>query len=361
MINPMINIDTLSLQVKRNCNISDAKFWGYYSLCGILLRLRELYRIETGLRPYEKIQQESVGAWITDRERLWRELEHTDYEKILINGNLFTPFSVEHINNILDAEGLLYGAGYGLHMKPSFFLADVHSKKTIDGFHVFIAGREYARDLSDNPAMLQDRTIIVRADTLRLLLWQRFEELRCTKTKEALIFAFAQYGIHPEETPSEDIYRRMQSVAFSEAETYVYHELGEAVEGIRIGNSWRLLLTELSDGRAGLFARAVKDVLADTSETGMLKYIVKNRKEGSLGFYMVFLGSLRKIIFPEILDAFQTFFRTGDWSMIDQAREAGFSRADQYARRLLELYHEKKSAPALVDSIENEILKDLLP
>jgi hypothetical protein len=357
----MIDINTLAAQVKKNCNISDAKFWGYYSLCGILLRLRELYRIETGLKPHEKIHQGDVGAWITDRESLWRELEDKDYENIAINGDLFSPFSVEGINDVLGSEGLIYGAGYGLHMKPSFFLADIQSERTIDRFHIYITGREYARDLSDNPAMLQDCTIIVRADTLKLLLWQRFEEMRCSKTKETLIFAYSKYGIHPEEVPSDDIYNRIQAVAQSEAETYVYHELGEAVEGEKIGDTWKLLLADLSDGRAGLFARGVKDVLADTSEKGMLHYIIENRKEGSLGFYLVFLGGLRKIIFPEIVSAFQTFLRTDDWSIIEQARGEGYRKAEKYTIRLLELYREKRDTATLVDSIENEILKDLLP
>lgn len=355
----MIDIATLAAQVKRNCNISDAKFWGSYSLCGILLRLRELYRVETGLRPYEKIHQEDVGAWITAREKLWRELEERDYENIYINGNFFNPFSVDDINSELVAEGLLYGAGYGLHKKPSFFLAGIQSIKTIEGYPVFITGREYARDLSDNPAMLQDRTIIVRADTIRLLIWQRFEEMRCSRAKSTLFFAFSAYGIQPEEMPSNDLYERIQAVANSEAETYVYHELGEAVEGERIGIAWKLLLNVLSDGRAGLFVRGVKDVLADTSENGMLKHIVQNRKEGSLGFYMIFLGSFRKVIFPEIADAFQIYMRTGNWSVIDEARVEGYRRAGTYANRLVELYHQR-SAASLSESIENELLKDLL-
>lgn len=357
----MIDIPDLAAQVKRNCNISDAKFWGFYSLCGILLRLRELYRIEAGIRPYERIAQESVSAWISEREALWKELENKDLEVISINGNNFGPFSVEGINDILGAEGFLYGAGYGLHMKPTFFLADIQSEKTIDGFHGYITGREYARDLSDNPAMLQGRTIMVRADTIRVLLWQRFEELRCSKAKEALVFAYAKYGVYPEEVPSDNLYDRIHGIALSEAETYLYHELGEAVEGMRTGDSWKLLLAELSDGRAGLFARGVKDVLADTSEKGMLKYIIENRKEGSLGFYLVFLGSLRRIIFPEILGAFRTFYRTADWGIIDEAREIGYRRAGQYTSRLLELFREKRGTPGLRDSIENEMLKDLLP
>lgn len=357
----MIDITALAAQVKKNCNISDAKFWGCYSLCGILLRLRELFRIEAGLNPYEKIHQQDVGAWITERESLWRELENRDYENIVINGKNFGPFDIEDINDVLHTEGLIYGAGYGLHMKPSFVLADLQSAKAIDGFHVCITGREYARDLSDNPAMLQDRTIIVRTDAIRILLWQRLEEMRCNRTKESLVFAFSQYGIHPDETPSEDLYRRVQAAAWSEAETYLYHELGEATEGLRMGNAWKLLITELSDGRAGLFARGVKDILADTAEKGMLKYIIDHGKAGSLGFYLVFLGGMRKHIFPEIVDAFKTFITARDWSIIDKARKEGYNRAGQYAARLLALFHERKNTAALVESIEGEILKGLLP
>lgn len=357
----MIDISTLAAQVKRNCDISDAKFWGHYSLCGILLRLRELYRVEKGLRPYEKIPQEDVATWIGERESIWRRLEQSDYEKISINGTVWDPFSTEEINKVLCGEGLIYGAGYGLYLKPTFFLAEIRSEKTIDGIRVSITGSEYARDLSDNPAMTQDRRIIVRAATLLLLLWQRFEEMRCSKAKESLAFACSRYGISPEESPSEDLYNRMRSAAQSEAETYIYHELGEIAEGMRIGEAWKQLLVALSDGRPGLFARGVKDVLADTSEKGMLKYIIDNRKEGSLGFYMVFLGSLRRIIFPEIVSAFRTFVSTGNWAAVEQAREAGYRRADHLTSRLLELFREKRGSPDFASSIENEMLQELLP
>ena len=41
----------------------------------------------------------------------------------------------------------------------------------------------------------------------------------------------------------------------------------------------------------------------------MLRYIIEKRNAGSLGFYNVFLSGFRKIIFPEMVGAFQDFPR----------------------------------------------------
>ncbi len=356
----MIDIQSLSAQVKRNCNISDAQFWGTYSLCGLLLRLRELYRAEKGIRPWENIPQKDIGKWITDRENLWRELEGKDYGDIAVNGNAFRPFEIERINAELAKEGLIYGGGWGLHGKPSFFLADLISKRTVEGFDIFISGREYAKDLSEYPALLQDRAIFARTDPTRVLIWQRFEEMRCKSTKSDLVFAFSKYGLSPQEEPSEEVDGKITHIANSETETHIHHELGEAFEGEKMGDEWKFLLTCLPHSKAELFARAVKDVLSDTSEKGMLKYIIETRKEGSLGFYVVFLGGLRKIMFPEILDAFRIFVETEDWGPVDDARKAGYRSAEEYAERLLLLYRKRKDDASLCGSIEDEILRGLL-
>jgi hypothetical protein len=93
----------------------------------------------------------------------------------------------------------------------------------------------------------------------------------------------------------------------------------------------------------------------------MLRYIIEHQKEGSMGFYLVFLGGMRKIIFPEILSAFRAFAETGEWSKIDEARDMGYKKAGEYATRLLELFQEKRNATSLSESIEGALLKDLLP
>jgi hypothetical protein len=357
----MIDIETITSQIKRNCNISDAKYWGTYSICDFLFKLRELYKTEKCIKPWEKIQKEEIDKWISDRENLWHELKDKDFTDIIFDGAVYAPFEVEKINADLEKEGLIYGAGFGVYMKPSFFLADLISKKTVEGCNIYIAGNEYARDLSFYPAMVQDRNIFARADTTKLILWERFEELRLKGSKKPLVFAFSKYGVTADQEPTEDIYRHISLIAQSEVETYIHHELGEAVEEIKIGDGWKSLLSDLfSYRRAEIFARGVKDILSDTSEKGMLKYIIENHKEGSLGFYIVFLRGYRRLLFPEIVAAFQSFTETEDWGLIDNARKAGYRKALEYAERLLSLHKKHKSENEWIPKyIEQDILDKL--
>jgi len=256
----------------------------------------------------------------------------------------------------LEKENLIYGVGYGIHMKPSFFLADLISKKKVDGYVVYIAGSEYVRDLSDSPAMLQNGVIFVRVDTARLLLWGRFEELRFRGPQGPLAFAFSKYSIAPGEDPSEDVDRLMSLAALSEIETYIHHELGEAFEGERLKGEWEKLLIDFSGSKAELFSRGVKDLLSDTSERGMIKYIVENQKEGSLGFYVASLGGYRRILFPEIVKAFEKFVNSGDWGLIEDAREVGYEKAKRYVERLLSVWRYKQDRVWVSEYLEREIL-----
>ncbi len=354
----MIDIKTITDHVKRNCNISDAKYWGYYSVCNLLLKLRELYRFENKINPWEKIDHKEIGEWISNRESLWKNLEDKELDYIPLYQNLYHPFDIEKINSKLEQEGLIYGAGYGIRMKPSFFLAELHSKKRVGKFDVYIVGEEFARDLSGYPAMLQDCRVIVRINPTIQLIWEKFEEFRFKSSNLALRFAFSRYDISHQENPSENVYKKISSIAEDEVETFIHHEIGEAIEEEKIGEEWKSILSSLPYGRAELFMRAVKDVLADTSEQGTLKHIIENHKEGSLGFYIVFLGGLRKVIFPEISDAFKLFTDECDWSLIETARKKGYIKAEKYAERILSLnkkYNSKREQ--IAKYIEEEILK----
>jgi hypothetical protein len=354
-----MNLDSLISRIKRNCNISDARFWGEYSICGLLLKLRELFRSERGLKLWESIPHKEISEWMSDREVLWKELHDKDLEDIVIGETVYGPFEVARINTTLEKKNLIYGAGYGLRLKPSFFLADLISRRTVDGYVVYIAGSEYARDLAEYPAMVQDGVIFARLDTTKLLLWERFEELRFRDPKSPLAFAFSKYGITPDEKPLEDVDGKMSLVALSEIETYIYHELGEAIEGKKLGDEWNNLLLDISGRKAEFFSRGVKDLLSDTSERGMIKYIIENRKEGSLGFYIVFLAGYRKLLFPEIVNALEKFVESGDWELIEDARKAGYKKAMGYAEKLLSISRDRPDKVWVSDYIEREMISEI--
>ena len=47
----MLDQAEIADQIARNCAVSDARYAGCYSVCGLALRLRDLYKWEKGLAP----------------------------------------------------------------------------------------------------------------------------------------------------------------------------------------------------------------------------------------------------------------------------------------------------------------------
>jgi hypothetical protein len=354
-----LDIEALGAQVKKNCNISDARFWGSYSICGLLLRLRELFRHESGLQPWEDIPHETISAWIADREHLWHEMEASELVDLSVRQTEFSPFDSDDINRILEKEGVLYGAGLGLWMKPSFFLAELIAKEGLDGCEVSIAGREFVRDLAVYPAMLRGSTIFARRDALATILWDRFEEIRHKKYKGALAYAFSQYEISPAEDLSESLYVRISNVAEKEIGTYIRHEIGEAHEGAGLGEAWKEMLSGPVSMRVELLVRSIKDVLSDTSEKGTLKYIIEHGRKSSLGFYVASMGGFRSMIFPEIQEQFPVFVEREDWEAIEKARQQGYRKGRDLAAAVLDIFSKQGAASGEV--IEKELLEKMMP
>ena len=351
-----LDLNSLIRQVKTNCNISDAKFWGNYSICGLLLRLRELFRHENRIMPWEEISKTDISDWISNRENLWHEKENEDFVDLYFGEEEYPPFDVKAINESLGERGLVYGAGLGINMKPSFFLGELISKEVMEGHEVYISGDEFARDLSAYPAMLQDNTIYARRDALSIILYGRFEELSLRKCSGALSYAFADYGLHPGEQGSEAAYDKILKIMESELDVYVHHEIGEAFEGKKLGSEWKNMLSVIQNRRVEFFIRGIKDVLSDTSEKGMIKYIIRKNNKGSLGFYISFIGGFRKLIFPEIMNAFQDFTGSEDWDLINETRKNGYIKAERLASRVLEIYGTPDDKTKLDELIEKELI-----
>jgi hypothetical protein len=353
----MIDINSIATQVKLNCNISDARHWGFYLPCGLLLRLRDLYRIENRLRPWETVDPGKISEWIGEREKLWEEHHTRDFQDIEIEGKTYRPFDIKKINAVLSTHGLLYGAGYGENLKPVFILAEVSHRFTMGRYNILVAGREIARDLSTSPAMLQGNTIITRLQTANLFLWGKFEEMRARKCSGALFRAFSEYGVTEEmcsQSSSPALADILDEVTREEIDVYVHHEFGEASQRKVLGSWWKNLLLKLPYSRAELFLRGLKDILADTTDSGMLSYIIKNKKTGSLHFYVALLGGFRRILFPEMIKAYAKFTETGDWNAIEEARVGGHKKMAGYVRQLRAMYD---SGRASAEVIQEELMQ----
>lgn len=356
----MLDIQSIASQVKHNCNISDAKYWGFYSPCGLLLRLRDLYKIEKNKKPWEKIESGRIADWIGKREKLWREIETLDFQMVTINGKRYHPFDVKGINAALQNKNLLYGAGYDNLLKPTFLLAKILSKTKKGQCNIYISNKEIARDLSAAPAMLQGNTIIARYDTMKLFLWDKLEEMKSIRHSTALSHAFSEYGIAKNIDnifSTGDLESHMAKIVHEELSTYVYHELGEASQRKLLGRWWKELILKLSHSRTELFIRALKDILADTCRGGMLAYIVKHKKAGSLGFYIALLGGFRKTIFPEIITAYEQFIETRNWALIEKARIEGYKKTRGYAKILKEIVDKGRIS---AEEIENKLMSKII-
>lgn len=351
--NSMFQIDDITDQVLENCDISDARYAGFYSICGLALRLRDLYKWEHKLDPWIENDPSEILKWIGHKEEKWEKLAEKDFSDIILLGNRFDPFDVKGINAILEPQGYIYGGGYARSLKPSFFLAAIEDKKEINGITIFVLDDELARDLLTIPAMSQDNCIYVRKDSARLYLWDQIFYIK-KSGRYALSFGLEDYGLK-EQTPV-NLHRNLSKIAANETDTYIYHELGEMQDTVFDRKTWQEIIATFPHTPIELLTRTVKDLLADTSVHGTLAHIIEERKASSLAFYVAFLESFTKILFPQITEAFKEFTQTRNWEVIEQAVAMGYDTAKSRAETIISVYSigRKKND---MKWFENEIAK----
>ncbi|MCX8034100.1 MAG: hypothetical protein N3A00_02130, partial [Thermodesulfovibrio sp.] len=182
----MINSEFIET-VSYNCDVSDAKYWGYFSICTLLLRLRELFKVGKNLEPWDRIDNEEIIPWIDKKEKTWKELEEANLMPIQLNGKSFSPFNTDEINTIIVNDGFVYGAGYALFMKPSFFVGKIKNYEKIDGYDVYFIEKEFVRDLFSSPGMSIGKTVFIRITDIKFRLW---EYLQSWLDKKGEIYEF---------------------------------------------------------------------------------------------------------------------------------------------------------------------------
>lgn len=333
----MIDLDALCRQVVENCAISDARFAGHYSVCGLALRLRDLYKWEKGLDPWVEENPSVLLEWIGRKQEEWEGLVEREFGPLTVSGTRYDPFDVKSINGVLEPAGLSYGAGYVHSLKPSFFLALLEETRQVDGFPVYILGRELARDLVTVPALSQENRILVRSESVKLFLWNHIFFIR-KSGRDALAMALEACGLGEGEL--SDPRATVTVLAAAEIESCIHHELGEIRDTAFDRPIWRDLIAAFPHTPVELLLRTVKDMLADTNEYGRLQYITRGEKRSSLALYVAFLDGLRKELFPELREAFREFVKTNNWRVIEDARLRGYDTARHHAEVISRLYRQ---------------------
>jgi hypothetical protein len=326
-------MDAFLRDIKFNCDVSDARYWGYFSICGLLMRYRDLFRSEQGLEPWTPVLREEIAPWIERKESRWAELEGQEFRDLVVRGTAYSPFDTAGINRALAKEGLVYGAGYGMYLKPTFFLGRALSVTEREGHIVSTTGREVARDLFTAPAMLQERSIFLRLEPLKALLWDKFTELG-PGCSPALADAFRDYGLGPGRTVNDALANGLDRMVMAYSEVLLRHELAESHEALA---HWKELLARAGDRKIEHYLRAVNDLVADTSDIGPLRVIMKTRDRGALGLSIGLMDGYRRLLYPEIREAYKRFLHDGNWENVEAARLHGYARFTALRERIIGL------------------------
>lgn len=336
--------------VQRNCHISDAHHAANFTLCIYLLKMREYYRWEMGYPFGLAMPKEELGSWLSEREQLWETLEEQAYTPLQIDGHCLDPFDTEQINRALTPKGYVYSGGIGPRSTPHFFLAKLEKEIDYHGFTVLISARECARDLTAPPAMALGKTIFIRRESLRRMIWEKVQEWRWNRNENAMGRALSYYDF------DTDLNQALDQMTESELRSVTLHEIGEVMAGEYLGETWSEMLISLPHSKVEIMCRAVRDHLADTLST--LPKLLEHKDPASLHFYMANLSAMRRDLFPGFVEAYKIWSDSNRLDALQKVVEQGRNHWLNVARELLEIHrrHGENCMPHLETLIHSNRL-----
>jgi hypothetical protein len=284
-------------KVQFNCDLSDARYAGRYTLCVYLLKMREYYRWRHGIPFNQTLPMSDVGEWVHQTEGLWDEIESREFEALPVSGQRFDVFDDAAINARLAAEQLVFSSGLGRFGKPVFFLGQRLEYRRGEGFSIYICGEEYARELAAPPAMIRGENIFIRRQSLERMLWEQIEEWRWQRKPGPMEKVYAHYDF------DHDPRVAMTSLLDDQVDLLLLHEQGEFMAGNLLGAQWEEMLVAVSGTTAEDFARAVRDCLADSLV--VLPSLIGRDRPELLHCYFAGLSALRKELLEHLLDAYR--------------------------------------------------------
>lgn len=332
-------------QVTANCELANSLQAGSFSLCGLLLRLRLLYKWQHDLPPWREPEPAAVLAWIENKENAWDAREGEPLENLRLNGLSLDPFEVDQVNAFVEPEGLAYGAGFGRGLAPTFFLAELVEMRREDDLTILVLDAELARDLAGNPAMRQGSLIYARRQSLAYYLWDHLAD----PTQPGSRFLRAGWSIREATPPAllrdpeshQEVWRQLVS---GELEAVIRHEIGEARE-TSLGWAFAAIVELFPQTPLEYWIRALKDALADLHEQGRLSYIISERRLTSLALMLAFQPGFYPLLIPELEPAFWELAASNDWEILENARIAAQTRLRQTALEVTHVVNEHVDHP----------------
>jgi len=323
--------------VQTNCHIADARHAADMTLCTYLLQMREFFRWESGQPFGAELARDAVGTWIAQRESLWLSLEEQPFVPLPCArlADALDPFDVAAINTLLLPAGLLYGAGLVGAERPVFFLAELHAQTRREGLELMTAGRELARGLIAPPAALgrwgEGQAILIRRESMARWCWEKFEAFKLRRPAGSAFHAVVEaYGL------DHDFEAALPRWLDEQGEAVLLHELGEYRAGQWLGPDWPAMRLSLPTRRADLYARAVRDHLADLEVT--LPTLLERDASASIHFWFASYDGMRELLFPSLASAYQGW-RGGDGGLaLRRAIERGRPHFRRLAQRAIEAH-----------------------
>jgi hypothetical protein len=233
---------------------------------------------------------------------------------------------------------LVYSSGLGHQTKPHFFLGDLERYAKNGDCAVYVSAEEHARDLTAPPAMSLGKTIFLRRESLRRMLWEKLESWRWSQPDNALGRAFACYAF------DTDFDAALNAMADREIDNALLHEQGEHQAGRLFGDAaWGEMLLDLAQTPAELMARAVRDHLADCMVTlpQLLERVDAAGQPAALHFYIGNLTNMRKSIFPSLTDAYECWRLDGDLAGLRRLAQSGREHWQALGADMLALHREQ--------------------
>ncbi len=330
----LLKQESLIKDIRHNCDISDARDYGVYSMCSMVLKLRNLYKWEKSIEPWDEPEPADLLDWIDVKENYWADIAEESFRPLGSPENVIPPFDHERINPVLENKKSFYGAGYGRSMKSIFFLGEIVEHYSIENCPILILGEEWAKEMASPFAMAQDGSIVIRKEPLRFFLWDHIQEMR-SSSRSSFRHVLNSYGLQKENKLDQELLKcKLDNIVDEEMDLFIYHEVGEILQKSFDTITFQKIIGRFPSSVIEFVCRAIKDILADTHPKGPLAYLVKEEREPSLGFYLTFFDGLREKLCPEISVAWQKFLESGDWLCIEQARSDCWHKHLQLAEKV---------------------------